>query len=94
MNERHFLIDEKGDYDVTSPEARDLYWKLLPSTLVSKGLDASWLDASEPEVGDLGIPPGRKLNFGASTPTFFRSCTVSASTSTGGRPASRNGISS
>ena len=47
--------------------ARDLYWKLLPSTLVSKGVDVFWLDASEPEAGDLGIPPGRKLNFGASS---------------------------
>jgi alpha-D-xyloside xylohydrolase len=67
MNGRHFLIDEKGDYDVTNREARELYWKMLPSTLVAKGVDAFWLDASEPEAGDLGIPPGRKLNFGASS---------------------------
>jgi len=67
MNDRKFLIDEKGDYDVTSPEARDLYWKMLPSTLVAKGVDAFWLDASEPEAGDLGIPSGHKLGFGESS---------------------------
>jgi alpha-D-xyloside xylohydrolase len=65
MNERHFLVDEKGDYDVTSAEARDLYWKMLPSTLVATGVDAFWLDASEPEAGELGIPAGGKLSLGS-----------------------------
>ena len=65
MKAQGFLIDEKGDYDVTNPAARELYWKLLPSTLIAKGVDAFWLDASEPEAGELGIPPGHKLFFGA-----------------------------
>jgi alpha-D-xyloside xylohydrolase len=64
MKAQGFLIDQKGDYDVTNPQARELYWKLLPSTLVAKGVDAFWLDASEPEAGELGIPPGHKLFFG------------------------------
>ena len=64
MSAHDFLIDEKGDYDVTSAEARELYWKMLPQTLVDKGVDAFWLDASEPEAGQLGIPPGRKLALG------------------------------
>ena len=67
MKSRGFLIDEKGDYDVTDPAARELYWKMLPSTLTAKGVDAFWLDASEPEAGELGIPPGRKLFFGDSS---------------------------
>jgi alpha-D-xyloside xylohydrolase len=64
MKDQGFLIDEKGDYDVTNPAARELYWKLLASTLIAKGVDAFWLDASEPEAGELGIPPGHKLSFG------------------------------
>ena len=64
MKSSGFLIDEKGDYDVTNPAARELYWKMLPSTLIAKGVDAFWLDASEPEAGELGIPPGRKLFLG------------------------------
>ena len=65
MKELNSLIDDKGDYDITDPAARDLYWKLLPSTLVAKGVDAFWLDASEPEARDLGIPPNQKLHLGA-----------------------------
>jgi alpha-D-xyloside xylohydrolase len=64
MKARSFLIDDKGDYDVTSPDARDLYWKMLPQTLINKGVDAFWLDASEPEAGQLGIPPGANLSIG------------------------------
>ena len=64
MKSSGFLIDEKGDYDVTNPAARELYWKMLPSTLIAKGVDAFWLDASEPEAGESGIPPGRKLFLG------------------------------
>jgi alpha-D-xyloside xylohydrolase len=64
MKAQGFLIDEKGDYDITNPAARELYWKMLPSTLIEKGVDAFWLDASEPEAGELGIPPGRKLFLG------------------------------
>ena len=64
MKSSGFLIDEKGDYDVTNPAARELYWKMLPRTLIAKGVDAFWLDASEPEAGELGIPPGRKLFLG------------------------------
>ena len=64
MKAQGFLIDDKGDYDVTNPAARELYWKMLPSTLVAKGVDAFWLDASEPEARELGIPAGHKLFFG------------------------------
>ncbi len=38
-------------YDAFNPLARRLYWSLLNKDLFSKGVDAWWLDASEPELG-------------------------------------------
>ena len=38
-------------YDAFNPLARKLYWSLLNKDLFSKGVDAWWLDASEPELG-------------------------------------------
>jgi len=40
-------------YDAFDPEARALYWKQIDEQLFSKGIDAWWLDATEPEIGDL-----------------------------------------
>ncbi|HEY3329063.1 MAG TPA: TIM-barrel domain-containing protein [Capsulimonadaceae bacterium] len=37
-------------YDAFNPHARDLYWDLMRDQLYSKGVDAWWLDSSEPEV--------------------------------------------
>ena len=37
-------------YDAFSPEARTIYWRQMRDALFSKGVDAWWLDASEPEV--------------------------------------------
>src|SRR5207248_13004 len=68
MKARSFLIDEKGDYDITSPDARDLYWQMLPETLINKEVDAFWLDASEPEAGQLGIPSATNLSTGPGAP--------------------------
>jgi alpha-D-xyloside xylohydrolase len=39
-------------YDVFSPQARDIYWKYMNKNLFSIGIDAWWLDATEPEQGD------------------------------------------
>ena len=36
-------------YDSYSPTARDLYWRHLYDGLVTKGIDAYWMDATEPE---------------------------------------------
>lgn len=68
MEERGYLLKGLGNYDVTNPEARDLYWKMLPATLLAKGVDAFWLDASEPqeEDGGGGILPGQQIYFGNS----------------------------
>ena len=38
-------------YDPFAPEARDLYWKHINEKLFSKGFDAWWLDATEPDLG-------------------------------------------
>lgn len=37
-------------YDAYSPEARRIYWRHLNTGLFSKGADAWWMDATEPEV--------------------------------------------
>lgn len=38
------------NYDAFDPEARRVYWRQLERGLFSKGIDAFWLDATEPEV--------------------------------------------
>ena len=42
-------------YDAFNPGARALYWAQLRDELFSLGIDAWWLDASEPEVGMRGF---------------------------------------
>lgn len=37
-------------YDAFNPDARALYWQLMRDQIFDKGVDAWWLDASEPEV--------------------------------------------
>ncbi|MDP4189071.1 MAG: glycoside hydrolase family 31 protein, partial [Bacteroidota bacterium] len=37
-------------YDAFNPQARDLFWKLINEKLFSKGIDAWWLDATEPDI--------------------------------------------
>ena len=39
-----------GFYDAYSQGARDLFWKQISSKLFSKGIDAWWMDASEPDI--------------------------------------------
>ena len=43
-------------YDAYSREARDIYWRYVKEGLVSKGVDALWMDATEPELGDQHTP--------------------------------------
>ena len=40
-------------YDAFSAEARDIYWQHLKAGLLSHGVDALWMDGTEPELGDL-----------------------------------------
>jgi alpha-D-xyloside xylohydrolase len=37
-------------YDAFNPEAREVFWDMVNKNLFSKGIDAWWLDASEPDV--------------------------------------------
>ncbi|SFD55169.1 alpha-D-xyloside xylohydrolase [Chitinophaga sp. CF118] len=37
-------------YDAFNPDARKLFWSLLSKHLFSKGVDAWWLDATEPDI--------------------------------------------
>jgi alpha-D-xyloside xylohydrolase len=37
-------------YDAYSPEARDIFWNQMNQRLFSKGFDAWWMDATEPDL--------------------------------------------
>lgn len=37
-------------YDAYNPEAREVFWKQMNEKLYSKGIDAWWLDATEPDI--------------------------------------------
>ncbi|HEY4786304.1 MAG TPA: TIM-barrel domain-containing protein [Bacteroidales bacterium] len=63
MNDRGFLYKLNTDlhrkdwigyvstfYDAFNPEARGLFWAQVNKNLFSKGVDAWWLDASEPDI--------------------------------------------
>ncbi|MDQ2799620.1 MAG: PA14 domain-containing protein, partial [Armatimonadota bacterium] len=56
MNARGYLYPSLGEnaryYDPHNPGARALYWQLMRDQIFDKGVDAWWLDASEPE-GDM-----------------------------------------
>ena len=39
-------------YDAYSPEARDIYWKYLNEGIFKLGMDAWWMDSTEPDHVD------------------------------------------
>jgi len=45
-----FHTDGMAVYDATNPEARKYYWALMNQGLFSIGVDAWWLDTTEPET--------------------------------------------
>ncbi|MCJ7448417.1 MAG: DUF5110 domain-containing protein [Bacteroidales bacterium] len=53
-------------YDAYSPEARALYWNQINEHLYSRGFDAWWMDASEPDILSNASIEYRKL---LTTPT-------------------------
>jgi alpha-D-xyloside xylohydrolase len=57
-------------YDAFNPEARALFWKQMKEALFSKGVDAWWMDATEPELVGEGTPWALKA---AMHPTFLGS---------------------
>jgi alpha-D-xyloside xylohydrolase len=54
-------------YDATNPEARKYYWNLMEQALFNIGVDAWWLDTTEPETEGLeeNILLGHKLSAGS-----------------------------
>jgi alpha-D-xyloside xylohydrolase len=54
-------------YDATDPEARTYYWNLMEKALFDIGIDAWWLDTTEPETEgqDENILLGKKLAIGS-----------------------------
>ncbi len=55
MKSKGFLItsdndESRGLYDAYNPKARELYWDWLNKNMFSIGMDAWWMDATEPEV--------------------------------------------
>jgi len=54
-------------YDATNPEARKYYWDLIDKGLFKLGLDAWWMDTTEPETEGLeeNIQLGHKLAAGS-----------------------------
>ena len=47
-------------YDAFNPDARKLFWQQVNEALFSKGVDAWWLDATEPELVGEGTPGALK----------------------------------
>ena len=51
-------------YDPYSRKARDLFWKQINTHLFSKGIDAWWLDATEPDIHSNLSRPETRLRLG------------------------------
>jgi alpha-D-xyloside xylohydrolase len=51
-------------YDPYSEGASDLFWKLIDEKLFSKGFDAWWLDATEPDINSNLSETERRLRMG------------------------------
>jgi alpha-D-xyloside xylohydrolase len=49
MQERDWLGYVATDYDAFNPAARKLYWSQMEKNLFRRGIDAWWMDASEPD---------------------------------------------
>ena len=47
---RDWLGYEYTFFDAFNPEARALFWSQVKSSLVDRGIDAWWLDATEPDI--------------------------------------------
>ncbi len=58
-------------YDPYQPQARDLFWKQIDEKLFSKGIDAWWLDCSEPDIQSNLSRPETILQAGTDGARFF-----------------------
>lgn len=59
LKEKKALLDfetypaEAKPYDPYNPDARDIYWRYLKKGLFDKGIDAWWMDSTEPDHGHI-----------------------------------------
>jgi alpha-D-xyloside xylohydrolase len=62
-----YHADAMAVYDATNPQARKFYWDLLDKGLFSIGVDAWWMDTTEPETEgqEENIQMGHKLAIGS-----------------------------
>ena len=62
-----YHTDAMAVYDATSPEARKFYWDLVDKGLFEIGVDAWWMDTTEPETEgqEENIQLGHKLAIGS-----------------------------
>lgn len=63
-----FLNFNFSYYDAFNPAARKMYWNQLNEKLYTKGVDAWWMDAAEPEMPDHDATPDNVAHF--MNPTF------------------------
>ncbi len=60
MIQNNFIYDHHGGprilYDAFNPAARDIYWKHMQKNLFSIGVDAWWMDGSEPDYWEVSSP--------------------------------------
>ncbi len=65
MDQKGFLWNHTWEtsryYNAYNPEARSLYWRQIKDSLYTKGFDGWWLDATEPETGDMRNDETKKL---------------------------------
>ena len=60
-------------YDAFNPQARQAFWNLINTRLFSKGIDAWWMDASEPDIySNTNVQTRKELM----TPTHLGSSTL------------------
>jgi alpha-D-xyloside xylohydrolase len=55
-------------FDAFNPQARELFWSQMKTALFDKGVDAWWLDATEPDVLPQPTLDGQRKHM---TPTYF-----------------------
>jgi len=58
-------------YDAFNPEARKLFWSQIKTSLFAKGVDAWWMDATEPDL--MPSPPSLEGQQTHMNPTYFGS---------------------
>ena len=64
-NRKDWLGFNNAIYDPYNPDARKEFWKLINKNIYSTGIDAWWMDASEPDIHSNMPPEVRKEMIGS-----------------------------